>query len=184
MREKILKEAFKLIAKKNVKDVSMREISQACDITKPSLYYYFKDKDEICFTIVDFIIKRNNKDLQEYIDKNMALKDILFDIFTKNCQLQGKKFLSFFLHFVDYVMVNDKLEKRLIPLKKTGEELLKKIFLKEVDKKNITLKDAKIGFYLLQACVHDMVFNKGKMNDDYPKDMSLAILRAINYKLI
>ena len=45
MRTKILKTAFNLMGKKAVKDVSMQEIATACNITKPSLYYYFKSKD-------------------------------------------------------------------------------------------------------------------------------------------
>ena len=56
MRTKILKTAFNLMGKKTVKDVSMQEIATACNITKPSLYYYFKSKDEICYTIIRFVL--------------------------------------------------------------------------------------------------------------------------------
>ena len=56
MRAKILKEAFKLISQKSIKEVSMREIAEACKITKPSLYYYFKDKVELCYTIMQYVI--------------------------------------------------------------------------------------------------------------------------------
>ena len=59
MRTKILKTAFNLMGKKTVKDVSMQEIAAACNITKPSLYYYFKSKDEICYTIVRYVFPKN-----------------------------------------------------------------------------------------------------------------------------
>ena len=69
MRAKILKTTFNLIGKKSVKDVSMREIAEACNITKPSLYYYFKDKDEICYTIVRYVLDDQNKKIKQYIEQ-------------------------------------------------------------------------------------------------------------------
>ena len=49
MKLKILKKAFDLMGKKSIKEVSMREIASVCNVTKPALYYYFKDKDEIFY---------------------------------------------------------------------------------------------------------------------------------------
>lgn len=182
MRNKILKEAFKLISKKSIKDVSMREISQACNITKPSLYYYFKDKDEICCTIMRNIVEKQNKDLQKYFNSDMSLKNILFAVFQKAYKLQGRKYLTFFIHFVDYIVSNRKLEKKVVSVKDTNNKIFKSIFLREVDKKNISLKDAEIGYGLMRACLHDVVFMSEELNKDYPKDITAAILNAINYK--
>lgn len=182
MRNKILKEAFKLISKKSIKDVSMREISQACNITKPSLYYYFKDKDEICCTIMRHIVEKQNKDLQKYFNSDMSLKNILFAVFQKAYKLQGRKYLTFFIHFVDYIVSNRKLEKKVVSVKDTNNKIFKSIFLREVDKKNISLKDAEIGYGLMRACLHDVVFMSEELNKDYPKDITAAILNAINYK--
>ncbi len=182
MRNKILKEAFKLISKKSIKDVSMREISQACNITKPSLYYYFKDKDEICCTIMRYIVEKQNKDLQKYFNSDMSLKNILFAVFQKAYKLQGRKYLTFFIHFVDYIVSNRKLEKKVVSVKDTNNKIFKSIFLREVDKKNISLKDAEIGYGLMRACLHDVVFMSEELNKDYPKDITEAILNAINYK--
>ena len=182
MRNKILKEAFKLISKKSIKDVSMREISQACNITKPSLYYYFKDKDEICCTIMRYIVEKQNKDLQKYFNSDMSLKNILFAVFQKAYKLQGRKYLTFFIHFVDYIVSNRKLEKKVVSVKDTNNKIFKSIFLREVDKKNISLKDAEIGYGLMRACLHDVVFMSEELNKDYPKDITAAILNAINYK--
>ena len=182
MRTKILKEAFELISKKSVKDVSMREIAEACNITKPSLYYYFKDKDELCYIIMQYVIEKQNNDVQKYIDSGMPFEEILFDIFNKSYKMQGRKYLSFFLHFKDYVISNKKLEKRVEGLKKVSNKKLKELFKIEVDKKNITLKNAEIGYSLVRACVHDIVFKAKEIDKNYPKDITKAILKAIEYK--
>jgi len=46
-RQRILETASELMAEKGPDAVSMREISAKLKITKPVLYYYFKDKDEL-----------------------------------------------------------------------------------------------------------------------------------------
>jgi len=46
-RQRILETASALMAEKGPDGVSMREISAKLRITKPVLYYYFKDKDEL-----------------------------------------------------------------------------------------------------------------------------------------
>ncbi|MBI5623525.1 MAG: TolC family protein [Elusimicrobia bacterium] len=48
MRQRILLAAIKLFAEKGVDRVSIREIVAALGVTKPVLYYYFKDKEDLC----------------------------------------------------------------------------------------------------------------------------------------
>jgi AcrR family transcriptional regulator len=43
--EKILQTAWMLFQQKGYRGVSMDELCQQCEITKPTLYYYFKDKE-------------------------------------------------------------------------------------------------------------------------------------------
>lgn len=183
MRTKILKEAFNLISQKSIKEVSMREIAEACKITKPSLYYYFKDKDELCYTIIQHIIEKQNKDALKYIDSDMSLREVLFDIFEQSYKMQGRKYLSAFLHFVDYILSNKKLENKVDSLKKDNDKILKEILKREVDRGNITVKNAELGYNLIRACIHDIVFMSKELNKDYPKDITEAILKAIDYKI-
>lgn len=51
-KEEIMQQAFRLMAKKGIKEISMREIADACGVTKPVLYYYFKDKEDLCFKLI------------------------------------------------------------------------------------------------------------------------------------
>jgi outer membrane protein TolC len=48
MRQRILLAAIKLFADKGVDRVSIREIVAELGVTKPVLYYYFKDKEDLC----------------------------------------------------------------------------------------------------------------------------------------
>ncbi|MBQ3835150.1 MAG: hypothetical protein II816_06520 [Elusimicrobia bacterium] len=96
--------------------------------------------------------------------------------------MQGRKYLSFFLHFVDYIISNKKLEKKVDSLKKDNDKKLKEILKREVDNGNITARNAELGYNLIRACIHDIVFNAEEMDKNYPQDITEAILKAIEYK--
>ncbi len=52
MRAAIKKAAFLLMAEKGLDKVSMREIAEKVHVTKPVLYYYFKNKEDLCESII------------------------------------------------------------------------------------------------------------------------------------
>ena len=49
----ILREAERLFAKHGYSGVSMREIAEACKMTKANLYYYFKDKESLYVQVLE-----------------------------------------------------------------------------------------------------------------------------------
>lgn len=53
MRAAIKKAAFTLMSEKGIDNVSMREIAERVNVTKPVLYYYFKNKEDLCFSIIE-----------------------------------------------------------------------------------------------------------------------------------
>ena len=64
MRQRILREATRLFTHNGYNAVSMREIAEACGITKAALYYHFKDKQDLF-----------NDILSEYLDRMDRLID-------------------------------------------------------------------------------------------------------------
>ncbi len=51
MHDRIIKTAADLFAGKGIDRVSVREIAQKLSVTKPVLYYYFKNKEDLCTQI-------------------------------------------------------------------------------------------------------------------------------------
>src|SRR5947199_4627328 len=49
----ILTKAEQLFARHGFDGVSMREIAEACDITKANIYYYFKDKESLYLQVLE-----------------------------------------------------------------------------------------------------------------------------------
>jgi AcrR family transcriptional regulator len=52
VRERVLREATRLFAAKGFNGVSVREIVEAAGVTKPTLYYYFSNKEKLFREIV------------------------------------------------------------------------------------------------------------------------------------
>ncbi len=87
MREKILHETTRLFVERGYDGVSIREISEACNITKAALYYHFVDKErlliEILETGLDTFHQLLEDALQNYPDAQSRIRAFVFSLFTR-----------------------------------------------------------------------------------------------------
>ena len=79
MREAIKKAAFELMAEKGLDKVSMREIAEKVHVTKPVLYYYFKNKEDLCDSIIADHEKQFCKQLQNVQNSAKGPEGILYE---------------------------------------------------------------------------------------------------------
>ncbi|MCC6549722.1 MAG: TetR/AcrR family transcriptional regulator [Ignavibacteriaceae bacterium] len=70
-KQKILNAAVDLISEKGYHDVAVREICERAGVTKPVLYYYFKDKEDVLAEL----IREGNRRFHDLIDKNIRPDD-------------------------------------------------------------------------------------------------------------
>ncbi len=81
-RRNILDAADKLFCKNGVEKTTMEQLAVEAGYSKPTLYGYFKDKDEVYFALVlEFMEKIVVK-----VDKAFDEKTAFSDTFTKICQ--------------------------------------------------------------------------------------------------
>jgi len=57
-REAILEQAAQLFAERGYAGTSMNEVAEACGMSKPSLYHYFRDKYALLFSIAEGHVTR------------------------------------------------------------------------------------------------------------------------------
>ncbi len=91
MRTAIKKAAFALMAEKGLDKVSMREIAEKVNVTKPVLYYYFKNKEDLCFSIMEEHEEAFSRKLEIARQEAQSPEDIVIkglqshvDFFTKD----------------------------------------------------------------------------------------------------
>ncbi len=83
-RQRILETASALMAESGPDAVSMREISAKLKITKPVLYYYFKDKDELIKAAFTEGTKHFREVHMEIIQPGLTLEQKLGKIFSNH----------------------------------------------------------------------------------------------------
>jgi len=70
-REKILKNAAKIFAKKGYERASLEEIANQLKLTKASLYHYIKSKEEMLFLIQLQAIQQLREGLEKVLQSDM-----------------------------------------------------------------------------------------------------------------
>lgn len=76
-KDKILTSAAELFAKHGYYKVSVREICEKAEITKPSLYYYFKDKETLLEELMNETQRCVNKLVERHVEKKNSLPEVL-----------------------------------------------------------------------------------------------------------
>lgn len=87
MREKILLESTRLFVERGYDGVSIREIAEACNITKAALYYHFLDKEQLLIEILEAGLAVFQQLIRHAVqNSNTArdrIKDFVFSLFTQ-----------------------------------------------------------------------------------------------------
>jgi AcrR family transcriptional regulator len=135
-KEQILDTALKYFAEKGYENTSLEEIAKDTGITKPAVYYYFKNKKALYNDIFKKFFKNINFFKQESLEKNIDhYIDTLSSIFLKNPEF-AKLFAK------ELACEGKHLEEETL---KITSKTIK--FLKE------TLKDTKLNPFFIQTLV-------------------------------
>ena len=68
VKGKILEAAEALLASRKMSDMSLADIAQAAGVSKGTVYYYYKNKNDILFDITDMYLERQYRDLIEWTE--------------------------------------------------------------------------------------------------------------------
>lgn len=80
MRQKILREATRLFVTNGYAAISMREIAEACGISKAGLYYHFKDKEDLMVEILTSYLTEMSETFQACTFPNCSAREQLTQV--------------------------------------------------------------------------------------------------------
>ncbi len=104
-RQQIVKALYRCLLKKSYKDTTIKDIATEADINHGMLHYYFKEKEEILLSFVDYILNKYKNDFLQWRDEND---------FSKASQ---KEIMERFLEYVnEKITLNKNLSKVFISL--------------------------------------------------------------------
>ena len=76
-RARLLEAGVKLFSEKGYANTSVREIVELAGVSKPILYYYFKSKEGMFRSILDYALRQQVSMLAEALDKPGSVLDSL-----------------------------------------------------------------------------------------------------------
>lgn len=79
-RKRIFDSAVKLFAERGYSSVSMREIADAAEVSKPMLYYYFKSKAGLCRALVEDGLDKMITEVNRIVAKSASVEERLRDL--------------------------------------------------------------------------------------------------------
>lgn len=186
-KKEILRKSLSLFAREGYKNTSLSHLAEACGISRPTLYLYFSDKEEIFhYALKSFTddMFRKYKRISHNMDKScseMILK-IYVDIVDK-CGANS----DFLVSLVDFVtqeqkggmVFSDLVRRRTIRL----EYLLARLFsmgVKQGELVPINVRDTVDHiFRLVQAMIFQIVFSGGQNS----REREVAIFRDWLYSI-
>lgn len=100
MRETILRAAIKLFSEESFDKVTMRRVAEAIDYTPGTLYWYFKDKDEIVFALHQrgfemlFAKQQPTMAIADPVERLRKLAEVYLDFALENPQYYDLMFIN------------------------------------------------------------------------------------------
>ena len=154
-REAILRSAAAAFRRKGYHGTSMEDISEALLMTKGSLYYYFKDKEEILFACHDFSLDRVLEKMREVIlaqkganaaERLGALIQGLVDVMIDD--LQGSALA------LDFTALSDELLDKIIAKRDEFERGMRAVIQEGVKNGEFREVDAKMATFAILGAIN------------------------------
>ena len=111
-RNEIALSCINLFCKKGIQQTSIEEIAKNANVAKGTIYLYFKNKDEIIFTIWDILTKQHEESVYSRITAQMSAKEKILEYFNFTDieeHHDKERILILYQHFVSTMLI-DKTE--------------------------------------------------------------------------
>ena len=103
----ILDETEKLLRRQTISDISLAQIAEASGISKGTLYYYYKNKNDILFDITDRYLDRQWEELiawTENKEKDTSIHRLVRYVIERDVEASGMRF-----HLMDSALLCDEV---------------------------------------------------------------------------
>ena len=101
--------AITLFCEKGIQQTSIDQIAQSDRVAKGTIYLYFKNKEEIVFTIWDILTQQHEEVFYTRINPNMSAKEKILEYYNfSECQegFDKEQTLILFQHFVSSMLID------------------------------------------------------------------------------
>lgn len=101
--------SIKLFCDKGIQQTSIDEIAKSAGVAKGTIYLYFKNKEEIIFTIWDLIVQQHDILFNQRINPNMSAKEKILEYYDfTQClgDYDQEQILILFQQFISSLLID------------------------------------------------------------------------------
>ena len=101
--------AIGLFCEKGIQQTSIDQIAKSAGVAKGTIYLYFKNKEEIVFTIWDILTQQHEEVFYKRTNPNMSAKEKILEYYNfRECQegFDKEQTLILFQHFVSSMLID------------------------------------------------------------------------------
>ena len=146
-REHILKCAKKVFAAKGFRDVTMKDIVEACEISRGGLYLYFASTEEIFKEILLRELENEGEDITSYLHQDSTMADLLMLFLKEQKKIILKKKQDITIAAYEYLFAckpENKTDNVLHSQFETGVKVLTRILEEGVNREEFYCENAKV----------------------------------------
>ena len=152
LKQALIDAGIRIINKEGEQGLSLRKVAAACGVSHSAPYAHYKDKDELLNAIKSSVTEQFTRYLHEAVDGMEA------ESAEKAIVAMGKSYVKFFINNPDYyqfLFYNQKITVHLTAGEDHEEDyppyvLLKALFFRYLDEKNMRLGDEEIELELIK----------------------------------
>jgi len=181
MRKRITKKAFEIMSKKGIEQVSMREIAQSIGVTKPVLYYYFKNKEELCRHIILDVTKSFEQSLEQFYKRGAGIEELAGFAVDKQSKFlqQNPKMAKFMLHLLSYSLNHRVADRESEESKSRNKKIYEKLAAKAEKEKMLPKGSSGDLKHLLYALTAHILINMQKQELNFDADFGKRMVKII-----
>jgi AcrR family transcriptional regulator len=148
-KSRVFTAAADLFSEKGYYNVSVREICDAAGVTKPVLYYYFKDKEDLLESLLNEIDEIRNKLFEEHLSLENSLEENLDGLYK--VYIRFAEDYPYLIRMATLIQFSPLPEKIKIISKERSLEQFKRLmsFFKQARQKELLNKEIDIDMLVL-----------------------------------
>jgi len=180
IRKKIVAEAFSIFLAKGFEGTKMEDIAAHLNVTKPAIYRYFKNKEELFFvTLVEHLMNEYN----EVFTSSFASDDLLLDgsAFFDGLLEINRKYATISMDIIMVISRNESLRSGVREYQMDGLRIIQQFFQEQMEKGRIhpdlDAKDIAWAFHaLIKGSIENVMMG---MDSSEAKRMWLTVLAEL-----
>ncbi len=180
IRKKIVAEAFSIFLAKGFEGTKMEDIAAHLNVTKPAIYRYFKNKEELFFvTLVEHLMNEYN----EVFSSSFASDDLLCDgsAFFDGLLEINRKYATISMDIIMVISRNESLRSGVREYQMDGLRIIQQFFQEQMEKGRIhpdlDAKDIAWAFHaLIKGSIENVMMG---MDSSEAKRMWLTVFAEL-----